>query len=127
MTRPRIPTSAASTVVQLRAAAAGVPYALSTMGAVSPERLSQAGGNDGADRWFPLHLGLHVQSPTPAISQLEAIADHSLGAPIPSSPDAIVDCPFGQFRALWAVLGSGVRSRALGVLAWAQPVAGLSG
>jgi L-lactate dehydrogenase (cytochrome) len=38
------------------AATAGVPYALSTMGTVSPERLSQACGEDGADRWFQLYL-----------------------------------------------------------------------
>jgi L-lactate dehydrogenase (cytochrome) len=38
------------------AAAAGVPYALSTMGTVSPERLSRARGDDGADRWFQLYL-----------------------------------------------------------------------
>lgn len=38
------------------AAAAGVPYALSTMGTVSPERLSAAQGDDGADRWFQLYL-----------------------------------------------------------------------
>jgi L-lactate dehydrogenase (cytochrome) len=38
------------------AAVAGVPYALSTMGTVSPERLSQARGHDGADRWFQLYL-----------------------------------------------------------------------
>jgi L-lactate dehydrogenase (cytochrome) len=42
--------------VAAAAAAAGVPYALSTMGTVSPERLSQARGNDGADRWFQLYL-----------------------------------------------------------------------
>jgi L-lactate dehydrogenase (cytochrome) len=42
--------------VAAAAAAAGVPYVLSTMGTVSPERLSQARGNDGADRWFQLYL-----------------------------------------------------------------------
>jgi L-lactate dehydrogenase (cytochrome) len=42
--------------VAAAAATAGVPYALSTMGTVSPERLSQACGNDGADRWFQLYL-----------------------------------------------------------------------
>jgi L-lactate dehydrogenase (cytochrome) len=42
--------------VAAAAADAGVPYALSTMGTVSPERLSQARGNDGADRWFQLYL-----------------------------------------------------------------------
>jgi L-lactate dehydrogenase (cytochrome) len=38
------------------AAAAGVPYTLSTMGTVSPERLQQARQGDGADRWFQLYL-----------------------------------------------------------------------
>lgn len=38
------------------AARAGVPYALSTMGTVSPERLAAAQGDDGADRWFQLYL-----------------------------------------------------------------------
>jgi L-lactate dehydrogenase (cytochrome) len=42
--------------VAAAAADAGVPYALSTMGTVAPERLSAARGADGADRWFQLYL-----------------------------------------------------------------------
>jgi L-lactate dehydrogenase (cytochrome) len=42
--------------VAAAAADADVPYTLSTMGTVSPERLSQARGDDHADRWFQLYL-----------------------------------------------------------------------
>ena len=40
--------------VAAAAAAAGVPYTLSTMGTVTPEQLAAAGGD--ADRWFQLYL-----------------------------------------------------------------------
>jgi L-lactate dehydrogenase (cytochrome) len=40
--------------VAAAAAAAGVPYTLSTMGTVTPEQLVAAGGD--ADRWFQLYL-----------------------------------------------------------------------
>jgi L-lactate dehydrogenase (cytochrome) len=41
--------------VAAAAAAAGVPYALSTMGTVTPERLAAARA-DGADQWFQLYI-----------------------------------------------------------------------
>jgi L-lactate dehydrogenase (cytochrome) len=40
--------------VAAAAAAAGVPYTLSTMGTVTPEQLAAAGGD--TDRWFQLYL-----------------------------------------------------------------------
>jgi L-lactate dehydrogenase (cytochrome) len=42
--------------VAAAAAAAGLPYTLSTVGTVSPERLARTRGDDGADRWFQLYL-----------------------------------------------------------------------